>query len=201
MSHNVFFTSDTHFFHEQDFLYKPRGFESYEEMNEAIVERWNSVVKPNDLVYHLGDVVMSHYDVTLLNRLNGTIYLIRGNHDTDNKLSAIYATGKVTNNNAPTSELIKFGKLSLFLCHYPVLTANHDDNHFSRHVINLHGHTHQTKNWLIADNPFIYHVGMDSHNSTPVHIDEVITDIRQRWNQLGRLPIAPTGIYNIYPSE
>lgn len=200
MSHNIFFTSDTHFFHEQDFLYKPRGFESYEEMNEAIVERWNSVVMPNDLVYHLGDVVMSHYDVTLLSRLNGTIYLIRGNHDTDNKLSAIYATGKVTNN-APTSELIKFGKLSLFLCHYPVLTANHDDNHFSRHVINLHGHTHQTKNWLIADNPFIYHVGMDSHNSTPVHIDEVITDIRQRWDQLGRLPIAPTGIYNIYPSE
>lgn len=170
-------------------------------MNEAIVQRWNSVVHDGDLVYHLGDVLMSHYDVNILKRLNGTIFLIRGNHDTDKKLSDIAATGKVVNTNVPTSELIKFGKLSLFLCHYPVLTANHDDNHFSRHVINIHGHTHQKGNWLIADNPFVYHVGMDSHNSTPVHIDEVITDIRQRWDQLGRLPIAPTGIYNVYPQE
>jgi calcineurin-like phosphoesterase family protein len=197
----IFLTSDTHFYHVQDFLYKPRGFTSFEEMNEAIVERWNSVVKPGDLVYHLGDVLMSHYDVNILNRLNGTIFLIRGNHDTDNKLSAIAATGKLASTDVHTSELIKFGKLSLFLCHYHVMTANHDDDHFSRHVINLHGHTHQKGNWLIADNPFIYHVGMDSHNSTPVHIDEVITDIRQRWDQLGRLPIAPTGIYNVYPQE
>ena len=171
-------------------------------MNEAIVERWNSVVKSGDFVYHLGDVLMSHYDVDILKRLNGTIFLIRGNHDTDNKLSAIAATGKLANPSfVPTSELIKFGKLSLFVCHYPVLTANHDDKHFSRHVINLHGHTHQQRNWLFADNPFMYHVGMDSHNSTPVHIDEVLTDIRERWDQLGRLPIAPTGIYNVYPQE
>ena len=197
----IWFTSDTHFYHVQDFLYKPRGFESFDEMNEAIIERWNSVVKPNDTVYHLGDVLMSHYDVSILQRLNGTIHLIRGNHDTDNKLRDIAATGKLANINVHTSELIKFGKLSLFLCHYPVLTANHDDKHFSRHVINLHGHTHQKGNWLFADNPFMYHVGMDSHNSTPVHIDEVITDIRNRWDALGRLPIAPTGIYNVYPQE
>lgn len=196
---DIWFTSDTHFYHVQDFLYKPRGFDSFEEMNEAIVQRWNSVVHDGDLVYHLGDVLMSHYDVNILKRLNGTIFLIRGNHDTDNKLRDIAATGKVVNALVPTSELIKFGKLSLFLCHYPVLTANHDDNHFSRHVINIHGHTHQKGNWLFSDNPFVYHVGMDSHNSTPVHIEEVITDIRNRWNQLGQIPVAPTGIYNIYP--
>ena len=187
----IFFTSDTHFYHEQDFLYKPRGFESFEEMNEAIVERWNSVVKPDDLVYHLGDILMSHYDVNILKRLNGSIYLIRGNHDTDNKLRDIYATGKLANNDVHTSELIKFGKLSLFLCHYPVLTANFDDKHFNRHVINLHGHTHQKKNWINIDNPFMYHVGCDSHDSYPVHIDTIITDIRQHWNELGQLNINP----------
>lgn len=195
----IWLTSDTHFYHEQDFLYKPRGFESFEEMNEAIIQRWNSVVQPSDLVYHLGDVLMSHYDVSILQRLNGKIYLIRGNHDTDRKLSDINATGKLANEFIHTSELIKFGKFSLFLCHYPVLTANHDDKHFSRHVINLHGHTHQKTSWLIADNPFMYHVGIDSHDSYPVHIEVVLNDIRNRWNELGRIPIAPTGIYNVYP--
>lgn len=196
----TFFTSDTHFYHEQDFLYKPRGFESTEEMNEAIVERWNSVVHTGDLVYHLGDVVMGHYDVNILKRLNGIIVLVRGNHDTDNKLRDIYATGRLAVNTCKTSELIKFGKLSLFLCHYPVLTANFDDKHFSQHIISLHGHTHQKGNWLFPDNPFIYHVGMDSHNSTPVHIDEIVTDIRNRWNEVGRLHINLTGVYNTYPS-
>lgn len=200
MGANIFFTSDTHFYHDQDFLYKPRGFNDIEEMNEAIIERWNSVVKPSDCVYHLGDVLMNKYDADILKRLNGTIFLIRGNHDTDNKLSAIAATGKLANSSfIPTSELIKFGKLSLFICHYPVLTANFDDKHFSKHVFSIHGHTHQKGNWLFADNPFIYHVGLDSHNNTPVSIDEVVTDIRERFNQIGDLRVLPTGIYNTYP--
>jgi len=185
---NIFFTSDTHFFHEQSFLYEPRGFTSADEMNEALVERWNEVVKENDIVYHLGDILMGNYDVNILKRLNGTIHLIQGNHDTDNKLSDIYATGKVTNIKQ-TSELIKFGKLKFFCCHYPVLTANFDDKHFSQHIISLHGHTHQTSNWLFPDNPFIYHVGLDSHNCYPVNIDTIIVDIHNRWNQLGQLPV------------
>lgn len=200
MGANIFFTSDTHFYHEQDFLYAPRGFKSTEEMNEAIIQRWNSVVNPGDVVYHLGDVVMGHYDPNIISRLNGTIFLIRGNHDTDNKLRAIYETGKMVSISCvPTSELIKFGKLSLFICHYPVLTANFDDKHFSQHVISLHGHTHQKGNWLFADNPFIYHVGLDSHNCYPVHIDEIIADIRNRWNAMGQMNINPQGIYNTYP--
>jgi len=196
----IWFTSDTHFYHEQDFLYRPRGFENTLEMNEAIVERWNSVVKPNDTVYHLGDVLMGHYDVNILKRLNGIIFFIRGNHDTDRKIGDIAAAGTPgTRMFLGTSELIKFGKLSLFVCHYPVLTANFDDKHFNQHVISLHGHTHQKGNWLFPDNPFIYHVGMDSHGCYPVHIEEVVADIRNRWNEVGHLNIMPQGIYNTYP--
>lgn len=197
----IFFTSDTHFYHDQDFLYKPRGCESYEEMNEKVIERWNSVVRPNDVVYHLGDILMGHYDIKVLSRLNGFIHLIRGNHDTDRKLSDIAAARSLgTYSFVGTSELIKFGKQSLFLCHYPVLTANFDDKHFSRHVINLHGHTHQKTNWLFADNPFVYHVGLDSHDCYPVHIEEILADIRNRWNALGQINVTPTGVYNAYPS-
>ena len=185
---NIWFTSDTHFFHEQSFIYEPRGFATAIEMNEAIVERWNEVVKEEDTVYHLGDVLMGHYDVNILKRLNGNIFLVRGNHDSLQKISDIYETDKVTNT-IHTSELLKFGKLNFFCCHYPVLTANFDDRHFSQHIISLHGHTHQTSNWLFPENPFIYHVGLDSHNCYPVNLDEIITDIRNRWNQLGQLPI------------
>jgi len=181
---NIWFTSDTHFFHEQSFIYEPRGFTTTMEMNEAIVERWNEVVQEEDTVYHLGDVLMGHYDVNILKRLNGNIFLIRGNHDTLQKISDIYETGKVTNI-IHTSELLKFGKLNFFCCHYPVLTANFDDKHFSQHIISLHGHSHQTSNWLFPENPFIYHVGLDSHDCKPVHLDEITTDIRNRWNQLG----------------
>ena len=97
------------------------------------------------------------------------------------------------------ADMLKVGKLKFYLSHYPTLTANFDDKHFSQHVINLHGHTHQQKNWLDPNNPFMYHVGMDSHNCTPVHIDEVITDIRQRWNEVEHLPFARQELYN-YPN-
>lgn len=207
MTANIWFTSDTHFYHDQDFLYKPRGFNSIEEMNEAIIERWNSVVKDNDIVFHLGDVVMGHYDANVLTRLNGSIYFIRGNHDTDNKISGITATAQAAQKpwgshvQFKTSDLFKIGKLSFFICHYPVLTANFDDKHFSQHVISLHGHTHQKGNWLFPDNPFVYHVGLDSHDCYPVNIDEITTDIRNRWNQLGQLNINPRGVYNTYPEN
>lgn len=203
---DTWFTSDTHFYHDQDFLYAPRGFDNVEEMNEAIIERWNAVVKPNDHVYHLGDVVMQHYDANVVNRLNGFITFIRGNHDTDNKINGITEAGikahmpcLTSYRQFDTSKQIKFGKLSFFLCHYPVLTANFDDKHFSQHVICLHGHTHQQKNWLYPNNPFLYHVGLDSHDCRPVHIDEVITDIRQRYNTLVTLGIQPSLELYAYP--
>lgn len=197
---NIYFTSDTHFFHDQDFVWKARGFSCTEEMNETIIERWNSIIKQDDLVYHLGDVLLGNYDVNILKRLNGQICIVRGNHDTTRKLSDINAARPDTIF-VGTSDLIKIGKLSLFLCHYPVLTANFDDRHFNQHVISLHGHTHQNGNWLFPDNPFIYHIGMDSHSCYPVHIDTIVNDIRNRWNELGRLNINPQGVYNSYPKE
>ena len=56
----IWLTSDTHFSHRQPFLYEPRGFLSVNEMNQKIVEYWNSVVKEDDIVYHLGDLCLSN---------------------------------------------------------------------------------------------------------------------------------------------
>jgi calcineurin-like phosphoesterase family protein len=187
----VFFTSDTHFCHQPSFLWEPRGFNSVEEMNEELVERWNKVVKPEDEVYHLGDFALNDIDAAIpyINRLNGTIRWILGNHDTEKKISKIIEECPTVWEIGWAYQFKYNKKYSIYLSHYPTLTANFDTGkHFSQNVINLHGHIHSKNNWMIPTNPFIYHVGVDSHNCTPVHIDEILSDIRQRWNEIGKLP-------------
>lgn len=176
--------------HDQPFLYEPRGFTNVKEMNEAIIENWNSVVKPEDVVYNLGDSLMGDQleGIELYKKLNGTSFMIWGNHCTNNKKNLLTEHCHIVG--GWYAWLIKYGKLSIYMSHYPTLTANFDQKAFSRHVLSLHGHTHQRTNWLDLKNPFLYHVGLDSHNNTPVHIDEVISDIRQCWNDIGHLPVA-----------
>ena len=183
---NIWFTSDLHLSHDKEFLWGPRGFANQHEMNEALVENWNKVVKPNDIVYNLGDIALTDIEDALkyLKRLNGTHYWIYGNHDTKKKINYLIDE---TNNLYDIGYALttKIDNQPFFLCHYPALTANFDSKKFSQHVINLHGHTHQCTNWLQLNNPFMYHVGIDSHNNTPVHVDEVLADIKNRWNDLG----------------
>ena len=82
----VFFTSDTHFNHTNIIQYCQRPFKSTDEMNEAIIDNWNSVVGEEDTVFHLGDFCLGSSAEwnKILNRLNGKIYLILGNHDLKN---------------------------------------------------------------------------------------------------------------------
>ena len=197
---NIWFTSDLHFCHNKEFLYVPRGFTNVQDMNEALVENWNKLVKSDDEVYNLGDFALNDIDAAIpyINRLNGTIRWILGNHDTEKKINkiieecpAVWGVGY--------ADLIKYDKkFSIYMSHYPTLTANYDDKKFSQHVIALHGHTHQKGNWINPSNPFTYHVGVDSHNNAPIHIDEVISDVRQRWNELGQLP-TPSKPEDLYP--
>ena len=181
----IFITSDTHFAHVADFLWKPRGFSCINEMNEAIIERWNNVVKPDDTIIHLGDIMLTDNKIGLkcLKRLNGTINIIWGNHDSPLRQTLIHTEcpNIITLGYA---HMFKYNKYHIYLSHYPTLTANFDEKHFSQHVINFHGHTHQQTNWLQPENPFMYHVGMDSHDCTPIHIEDAITDIRNKWNEM-----------------
>ena len=197
---DIWFTSDTHFSHTPEFLWGPRGFSNVSEMNEAIIERWNSVVKPEDIVYHLGDVMLSDNitGMECFKRLNGQIFLIYGNHDTDTRKNLLFTELRGKMLGGWHAWLIKYDKFSIYMSHYPTLTANYDEKHFNQHVINLHGHTHQQANFLYPNNPFMYHVGVDSHNCTPVHIDEVMADIRNRWNDLQTLKIPVQELYS-YP--
>jgi calcineurin-like phosphoesterase family protein len=85
---NVFLISDTHFTHHgmYNFMHSDGGrvrreFENTAEGDEAMVENWNSVVGVKDKVYHLGDVFINRSARHILDRLNGTKVLIKGNHD------------------------------------------------------------------------------------------------------------------------
>ena len=203
----IYLTSDTHFSHKPEFLWGPRGFSSAKEMNEIIVEKWNSIVKSDDIIYHLGDMALTDTvdAITYIKKLNGFIWWIRGNHDSRSKVEEITKECKnislISNPEASWATMFKYNnKITCYLSHYPTLTANYDEKHFNQHVIALHGHTHQQANFLYPNNPFCYHVGMDSHDCKPVNIEEIIGEVRQRWFDLQSLKIPVEDLY-VYPMK
>jgi len=186
---NIFFTSDTHFGHNKEFVWKARGFESVEDHAEGLIKNWNSVVKPDDIVYHLGDMSLStEYEEKSLQwvkRLNGNICWIVGNHDSERRIGVfgmcdnIFEIQKV--------EICKMDKFNLYLSHYPTITSN-TIGHIKEapkpnSIFNLHGHTHQSTNFNPELPLTCYHVGLDSHNLTPVSWEDVRRDL---WNIINR---------------
>lgn len=79
---NIWFTSDTHFGHRNIIKFCNRPWNTVEEMDNALIENWNKVVKPEDIVFHLGDFAFATNGrwKEIINSLNGHIYLIVGNH-------------------------------------------------------------------------------------------------------------------------
>lgn len=78
------YISDLHFYHEDlNTKMDKRGFENAAEMNEYMIEAWNSKVKKRDEVVILGDLSIGNARQTneIIHRLNGTLYLVTGNHD------------------------------------------------------------------------------------------------------------------------
>ena len=178
----IFITSDTHFGHDREFLYGPRGFSNIDDHDKAVIQNWNSVVQPDDTVYHLGDVMLNDNDhgMECLRQLNGTIIIVPGNHDTDTRL-ALYATlpnVKVIQSGIEglkaTSVMLKYRKYNFYLSHQPTMTSNLDaDPHLRANVLNLYGHTHQQSHFY-EDRPYMFHAGLDSNNNTPVLLDDAI---------------------------
>lgn len=83
MAQKLFLIADTHFSHENIIRYENRPFRNAEEMDAYMIQKWNEVVSEDDLVFHLGDVVIGNAKRAeeLLKQLNGRKILILGNHD------------------------------------------------------------------------------------------------------------------------
>ena len=178
----IWLTSDLHFNHDREFIYKPRGFESVWDMNRTLIENYNSIVSSDDDVYILGDLMLGGPDrmkdgLSLLSQLKGNIHIVRGNHDTDNRWAAyqnLYNVVEVDN-----AIYLKYKGFHFYMSHFPTFTANLEKESLKQCTINLYGHTHQQSNFY-NDIPFMYHVGVDSHNNYPVNIDEAIRDMYKK---------------------
>lgn len=165
MSKDIWFISDTHFGHgnflkfTRDDGTKIRPFDTTEEMDEYMIEKWNSVVKPGDKVYHLGDVVMNAKKLNEYgSRLNGSPRLIIGNHDILERNSQYYTFFK----KITMWRLFKeFG----FICtHVPLKKSS------MRHAkVNVHGHIHERK----MKSPIYFNACVEWHDYTPFSIDLV----------------------------
>jgi calcineurin-like phosphoesterase family protein len=131
-------TSDLHFFHRNIFSFckATRPWSSVEEMNEALIEEWNSKVKKDHIIYHLGDFSFGKEAPTraLLEQLNGEKVFIIGNHD--KKLEKLYGEYGNVFDYYETSH----NKVKVCMSHYPM----HEWNQMHRGGIMLHGHMHGT---------------------------------------------------------
>ena len=174
---NIFATSDLHLGHDRAFVWGARGFKSIEEHDAEIIKRWNEVVTAEDDVYILGDLMLGDnaHGIQCLSQLNGKLHILTGNHCTAAR-QKLYHTLENMVEFCGCATTIKYKKKQLYLSHYPTITSNMEANPHQA-VFNLYGHTHQTTNFYNGQ-PFMYHVGVDSHNCYPVLLDDVITEIK-----------------------
>jgi len=167
----IFFISDTHFSHRGILTYEPelRPFASLEEHDEAMVERWNSVVKDDDKVYHLGDFCLNRAALQFGKRLKGKKYLIMGNHDAFRPQEYIdvgfsWLKGAFQHEN-------------LILTHIPVHTQQLEHRFFA----NIHGHLHSK---TLPDWRYL-NVGCEHTNMTPITLEEVYSRIVEQQKKAG----------------
>ena len=182
----IYFTSDLHLCHKKEFLWGGRGFTSVEHMNYAILNKWNDLITDEDEVYILGDSILSDTErgIEILKQLKGKKYYIYGNHDTNDRIAALQeACPEITF--LGWSYMLRINKRQFYLSHFPTITRTLDDAPNKQGVINLYGHTHQDTNFYDG-NPYMYHIGMDSHNLTPVSLEEIIEDINKRKDEINK---------------
>lgn len=145
-------------------------------MNEAYVQKWNETVTAEDDVYALGDLMLGDTsNIEYLKRLNGKIHIVLGNHDTSNREKMYRELPNVVEV-AEVGIRLKYKKHHFVLTHYPMMTGNLEKESLKQMSLNLYGHTHQTSNFY-NDMPFMYHVGVDSHDGVPVLLDDVIEEM------------------------
>ena len=158
---SVWLVSDTHFGHagvcrftRNDGVTKLRPWNDPQEMDEAMIAAWNDRVRPNDKVYHLGDVVINRRCLSTLARLNGDKVLIRGNHDIfrDDEYRQYFR------------ELRAYHVMNgMILSHIPLHEAS-----LGRFGTNIHGHLHS--------NRVLKPRGVDARTGETLYSDEV--DVR-----------------------
>ena len=181
----IWLSSDWHFCHNKEFLYGPRGFSSIEEANEEIVRRHNEVVAEDDDVYVLGDLMLGNNDIGMsyIEKMNGNIHVILGNHDTNTRLEIYKNSSKIKS--IQYAYQINLRKYTFYLSHYPTYMGNYDLQ--MSKVWCLHGHTHFKEKFGDIDKN--YNVALDAHNCYPVDLETIVKDIQNKWNEIHKTQV------------
>lgn len=184
----VFLVSDTHFGHAGVCRFlredgtKLRPWDNPEDMDEFMVEAWNQRVRPNDKVYHLGDVVINRRALKTLGRLNGDKVLIRGNHD-------IF---RDTEYREYFRELRAYHVMNgCILSHVPVHEAS-----LGRFGVNIHGHLHAGRVKRV--------IGIDTLGTVPELVYGTEPDVRYHCvcvEQTGFAPILLEDVFKRITAE
>lgn len=189
---NFFFTSDLHFGHRNVIRFCNRDAEDMKDMENKIIERWNSKVTNLDYVFVLGDLFWFGHSVEVkrvLKRLKAKkIYIVPGNHDTHDFLSRVGEWDErvevlplIANLNISDGMTVH----KFVLSHYPLLTwprrksYQPTDAFRAGDVYNLFGHIHSTDDWVSSDASCQYawdqmDVGCDSNSLYPYSLTEVL---------------------------
>lgn len=174
----IWFTSDTHFYHKGIIDHVPRPFTTVESMNDLLILWWNAIVPEDAIVFVLGDFAFTgsiEKIKDLVSQLNGTIYLVYGNHCLQNGFdrpviqeifgNRCYDVLEIEvadkENDFLPKKNIEDNFCKVFMSHYRHLEWN-------RGAIHVHGHHHSFKDRQLPFDPNTYDVGLDNNNWTPI---------------------------------
>jgi len=169
----MFFTADQHFGHANIIKYTNRPFDSVEEMDEILIQNWNEVVKPNDTVWFLGDFAFKADAGVYLDRLNGNINIVWGNHDKSAK--ANHSRFAAHTNLIDT----RIEDIYITMCHYAMRVWY--KSHFN--AWQLYGHSHGG----LPPRGKQHDVGVDNNNFYPISFDDLKVIMSKRPNNVNYL--------------
>lgn len=169
-------------------------------MNEAYVDRWNSLVTNDDDGYILGDLMLgSPENIEFIRQLNGKLHIVYGNHDTPFRRDLYNKLPNLVEAN--WAIVLDYKKYHFYMSHFPTLTGNLEKESLKQMTLNLYGHTHQNSNFY-EDRPYMYHVGVDSHDGYPVSLDKIIKEMNDKVEECkGFLGLQDTEIHNSKESD
>lgn len=154
-------------------------------MNKALINNWNSVVDPEDVVYVVGDMFMGSWKniSEIVPQLNGEIYLVIGNHDGKKRQEEMKKTGIVILEYQGIACDNSVNEPVFIMAHDPAFFVGDDSlgkdaiTNFGKDIIWLYGHVHDNAPSGIQkedEGVYSFHVGVDTNNYAPVSWDYIV---------------------------
>jgi len=173
---NIYVISDSHFNHWNINRYTKRRFSNLEQMNSTLIGKWNKVVRPNDIIINVGDVIFTKGESEeikkVIKKLNGRKILVMGNHD--RKSMAFY----LSNGFDFVCEKFtwQFNNHRLLFLHNPnnIIARDYRDYNFI-----IHGHWHNKGKFVRKRGKCrIVNVSTEQLNHIPINLVTLINKVK-----------------------